>query len=179
MGPTSLATYNICLQFAQLSHTLLAAGLQVIVPSVSRSLGAGNVELLSRHGMGGAAWAATACLVVPALIAILTPDILTHWISPAFANQNTDLALLLLMGFAVLCVSIPAHFMLIGLGEIRFVSQLNLFAGCVCAVLLLVLDLTELLEFAAVRMVYGVLLLTAWWRLYQKLHFLTRSVKNG
>lgn len=179
LGATSLATYSICLQFAQIPHTLLSAGLQVIVPFVSRALGAGDVESLLRHGMRGAAWAAAACLVVPAMLAVFAQVILTHWISPAFATQNVDLTLLLLLAFAVLCASIPAHFMLIGLGEIRFVSLLNLLAGCVCAFLLLVLDLTSLQGFAAVRIVFGMLLLTSWWRLHHKLRSLKRSVTGG
>lgn len=169
LGAAPLALYNICLQFAQISHTLLSAALQVIVPYTSRNLGAGNVKVLVRYGMLGAAWAAAACLLVPALLATFAPHILSLWISPAFAAENIGVARLLLLAFAVLCVNIPSYFVLIGLGDIRFISLLNLLAGCVCAVLLLLLDPTSLQGFAHVRVLYGVLLLTSWWRLHQKL----------
>lgn len=178
LGATSLATYNICLQFAQISFTLLSAGLQIIVPIVGRALGSGNVESLLRHGLRAASLAAAACLVVPAIFAVFGQVILAHWISPAFATDNIDLALLLLLAFGVMCVNIPSHFMLTGLGDIRFVSILNLFAGCVGAVFLLWLDLTDLQGFAAVRIVYGMLLLATWWRLQHKLHSLMGSA-NG
>lgn len=179
LGATSLALYTICLQFAQISHTLLSAALQVIVPFTSRALGAGNVEALFHHGMRGAAWAAAACLLVPAFLAAFAPIILTLWISPAFATENTGVARRLLLAFAVLCVNIPSHFMLIGLGDIRFVSLLNLLAGCVCAVLLLLLDPIDLQGFADVRILYGMLLLTSWWRVHQKLRTLMPASTGG
>jgi len=172
LGAAPLALYNICLQFAQISHTLLSAALQVIVPLTSRHLGAGNREALVRYGMRGAAGAAVACLLLPAVLAIFAPQILSLWLSPAFSAENTPLARLLLLAFAVLCINIPSYFMLIGLGDIRFTSLLNLLAGSVCATLLVALEPDGLQDFAHIRVLYGVLLLSSWLQLRQRLRAL-------
>lgn len=169
LGVASLATYSICLQLAQIPHTLLSAGLQVIAPFVGRMVGKGNSVKFSYHGMRIAGWAAALCLLVPIMLTVFTPIILKNWISPEFSTQNLDLSILLLLGFTVLCINIPSHFMLVGLGDIRFVSLLNLIAGGVCVALMLSLNLKNLSEFAEVRIVYGILLLITWWRLHKKL----------
>jgi O-antigen/teichoic acid export membrane protein len=118
---------------------------------------------LKRLSIGGG----FACLVIPAVVALLSPAILSAWISPGFSAENRGLVLWLFASAAVLSFAIPAYYLLIGLGEIRAVGVQAVVGGVLGLSTALVFSGAGIGAFAAGRMVFALvgLWLILWlWR---------------
>lgn len=158
-GLDALAAYAICLQLAQVTHTVQASACQVLVPWASRNAANGRIqgpEFLKLALLGG-----VVCLVMPACIAIGVDPILSWWISPDFASQNYLLALALLLSFAILAANIPLYYILVGVGEVRLVTILNLVGGVLSLSLGALTSQYGTVAFALSKAVYGSVTLLA------------------
>ncbi len=164
LGAGDLARYSICLQLTQFVHSVQGAALQPIVPWVSGApTDAARMARLKRLAIVGG----VGCLVIPAVIALMSPTILSAWISPEFSAENRGLVLSLFASAAVLSFAIPAYYLLIGLGEIRVVGVQAVVGGALGLATALVFSDIGIGAFAAGRMVFALvgLWLILWlWR---------------
>jgi O-antigen/teichoic acid export membrane protein len=127
-GLETLSSYAICSQIAQFIHGIHASAGQVLLPWASKEAAYPSPETVVKFRRM-ALMAGFACLVVPCLVALMLPVILTVWISPEFARENYYLALALLASYAMLVINIPLHYILLGMGQVRLITVLNLVAG--------------------------------------------------
>lgn len=156
-GAADLGRYSICMQLAQLVHGVQANALQPMLPwiasrTVSRQPTAG-AALKKLAVVGG-----FACLVVPVLLIFLAEPLLRLWIGPGFARENANICRLLIGGYGLLAFSIPAHYMLLGLGNVRFLAATNIAAGLVSLCASLALSPLGFAYFAAGKLFFAPLI---------------------
>lgn len=129
LGPQVLARYVVCSQLAQLSHSLQATALQIIVPYVgSRKATMSSATLMRLAFLGG-----LACLILPLSVAFFTPQLLQLWIGKEFADENTDLCRLLILAFGLLSATISAHYILLSFSRHRVVA-ITLLVGAILSI---------------------------------------------
>lgn len=169
-GAVDLGRYTLCMQLAQFVHSLQSAALQTVVPWVSgraMQTGRSSFRPLKQVALLGG----LACMVAPLAFALASHGILALWISTPFADDNHQLVLLLFASVVILSFSTPGYFVLMGLGDVRFVGLLAIGAGVLAlATSVAVASWTALAvsAFALGRSVYGlvnVLALPRLWRL--------------
>jgi O-antigen/teichoic acid export membrane protein len=131
LGATSLAYYSIASQLAMQVHAISAAGLSVIFPLVSRKLeGRDRLPLwpLAKLTMGGN-------LVLSTLLAVvllgLGPLILEPWVGTDAAAVVRRLLPWLVVAYWLLAINVAPFYMLLGMGQVRFVGLTGLAAGVV------------------------------------------------
>lgn len=167
LGASDLARYGVCLQLAQWVHALPAAAVQVIFPWLSAKVARGEqpairqLKFWALVGGGG-------CLVVPFLLIPIAHPLLRLWLNASFAEENAQILQLLLLGFGVLAFSVPSHYILLGLGEVRFVSLSNLAAGAMAVAASVAWLPFGLVGVAAAKLAYGPVILMNYRRLVRK-----------
>lgn len=171
-GSSELARYSICLQVAQFSHSLQAAGLQIITPWVAlkKSNWTSTINNNSKT-FRLSLWLGAGCLIFPMLLFFSSWPILKMWMGFQFANNNVDLLRVLLIGTAILSFTIPAHYVLLGLGKAKFTAILLVTAGAVSLLSSISLAVFGLMGFAFGRIMYGVIAfiyLIPIWRIHSK-----------
>lgn len=127
-GASDLGRYSICMQLAQLVHGIQANALQPMLPWMasrvaSRQLSAATP--LKRIAVAGG----FACLAVPVLLIAFAETILRLWVGADFARENAAICRLLIGAYGLLAFNIPVHYMLLGLGSVRFLALTNFLAG--------------------------------------------------
>jgi O-antigen/teichoic acid export membrane protein len=166
-GAAALARYNIPLQLAQICHTLPAAAFQVLIPWSSRQAASTQWNQLRKRGMAIATSCAVIC-TIPSLVTLLFAErILSLWISEPFAVSNIGLSRWLIVAFGVLSTSIPSYYILFGTGHMKFVCLLNLSAGALYSILLVAAPPASLDQFSQAKLVYGLVLVVAWFKLHR------------
>ena len=129
-GATDLARYSICMQLAQLVHGIQATALQPLVPWISARAASGqpaSTEMLKRIAFFGG-WA---CMAVPLILLAFADTFLSLWIGANFAQENAGICRILLVAYGLLAFNIPIHYLLLGLGSVRFLAAANIAAGVV------------------------------------------------
>ena len=71
-------------------------------------------------------------------IILLSRPILSLWMGPGFARQAWPILSILGAGFALFALNVTAHYALLAVGRVRLVTVLNLAAGAVMLLLMLV-----------------------------------------
>lgn len=164
LGAADLARYSICLQLTQFIQSVLAASLLPLIPFVSGSpMDARRMRQFKRIALIGG----SICLVPPLIVTMLSPTILSVWVNAAFAEENRNLVLALFASATLLSFGVPAHHILIGLGEIRIIGVIAIVGG--------ILNLSTALAFSGIgvgafaigRMVFASLTLLYFARLWQ------------
>jgi O-antigen/teichoic acid export membrane protein len=154
-GSGELARYSICLQIVQFSHSLQAAGLQIITPWVAQKKMNWRSSVTKYNFFKFCLWAGLGSLILPFLLVSGSWLLLKLWMGVVFANNNADLLMVLLAGTAILAFTIPAHYVLLGLGKAKFSAVLLVFAGIVSLLSATSLAAFGLMGFAIGRMMYG------------------------
>lgn len=157
-GATDLARYSICLQLAQFTHAIPAVAAQVVFPWLSAKIAKGQqTEHLSLYK--SAIYAGSVCSLLPAAVFLVSPQLLNAWLGTQFYVGNIELELLLVFAYGILAFNVPAHYFLMGLGRIRFLSLVNLAAGLLSVLLSLILAPLGLIWFSAAKILFGLLIL--------------------
>jgi O-antigen/teichoic acid export membrane protein len=119
-GTSVLAAYAICVQLAQMPHTVAAAAGQVLVPWAARQSCPQPGTDGDQRTLQVLGWT-TAMAALPSLALLpLVEPLLGLWISPAFAAAQAELGHRLTLVFLLLSLNVPAYFLLLGLGYPRF-----------------------------------------------------------
>jgi O-antigen/teichoic acid export membrane protein len=160
LGAASLAHYSVASQLAQQIHALSAAGLSVLFPKVSRKLeGEANFSLwrITRLTMAGNFLVSSALALG---LLIFGRKILSLWLGAAVAEASADVLWYLTIAYWILAMNIVPHFILLGLGRMRFIAISNFAAGVVLiTTIYLLLPFHGLAGIGLARIAYGMVTL--------------------
>ena len=129
-GAADLARYSICLQLAQLVHGVQATALQPLLPWTIARLASdqpASAATLKRIAVIGG----LACMVVPLVLIFVADSLLSLWIGAVFAQENSGVCRILIGAYGLLAFNIPIHYLLLGLGSVRFLAATNILASTV------------------------------------------------
>jgi O-antigen/teichoic acid export membrane protein len=156
MGTTPVAIYVLCVQITQPIHGMGAAAFNFLFPHLSARHGAGEVHAPRRIFRLALLCSIVLSLTLAAPLIVLGKPILTSWMGQSFAKQAYVVLGILASAYAVLAINVVPHYTLLALGQVRFVSLLNVLAGVVslCATVLLIPSLA-LPGAALARLLYG------------------------
>jgi O-antigen/teichoic acid export membrane protein len=156
LGAGPVAIYVLCVQATQPIHGLSAAAFNFVFPHISSRHEAGEVHgprrvfrlaLLSSLGLSFG-------LAFP--LVIFGKPLLRLWMGADFASQAYVLLAVLAAGYLVLALNIVPHNVLLALGNVRFVSAVNIFGGtCSIIIAAALIPSFGLLGAAIGRLVYG------------------------
>jgi len=129
LGTGPVAIYVLCVQAAQPIHGVCAAIFNFLLPHLSSRQQAGDFRSFRRlfH------WAVWANLLMAASLALPLMwggrFILTFWMGPQFARQGSPSLFVLAVAFALLALNVVPHYSLLAVGDVRFVSGMNILGG--------------------------------------------------
>lgn len=172
LGATSLAYYSVASQLAQQIHSLSAAGLSVLFPKVSRKIEGDpsfSIRRITAITITGN------CLVsstLALLLLIFGQNVLSLWLGKVAASESAEILWYLTIAYWILAVNVVPHFVLLGLGEMRFIAISNLAAGVVSVAVMYFLLPSQGLEgvglariaYAAVSLIAFVPFVSFLWR---------------
>lgn len=168
LGPEALAYYSLLLMIPQQIHTLAGAALSVTFPRISSLLSSNKVleitalnSKISRITALGAA--------IPTFLLVFFPEtIFRLWLGRELPPDAMAALTPLTLSFFLLCLNIPPYYMLLGMGQVRFVAIVNLIAGVVSMTALASLLETGGLYIAAIsKLIYAGILLVQFYRVNQ------------
>ncbi len=166
LGTASVAYYTICVQATQPIHSLIAASLSFLFPHLSARYEAGDATGVGRvfHVSAWLNLGMAVALSVPVMV--LSKPILTFWMGAAFARRAHTLLTILALSYGLLALTVSAHYALLALGRVRFVSFVNVLGGVLSlGVAVLLIPSLGLRGAAIGRLPYGLVLLLNFWHL--------------
>lgn len=131
LGTAPVAIYVLCVQVAQPIHGLAAAAFNFMFPHLSSRHEAGETEgprrvfglaLLSSLGLS---------ITLAAPLVVFGKPLLTLWMGAQFAREACVVLALLAVAHLILALNIVPHYTLLALGDVRFVSLVNVLGGIV------------------------------------------------
>jgi O-antigen/teichoic acid export membrane protein len=155
-GTAPVAIYVLCVQATQPIHGVCAATFNFLLPHMSSRREMGELQG-SRRVFRFAAWANLITATALALPLILWGRvILKLWISPQVAVQGGASLAVLAVAYMLLALNVAPHYSLLAMGDVRYVSGLNILGGALslCAAVLLIPRL-GLIGAALARLLYG------------------------
>ena len=140
LGTGPVAIYVLCVQAAQPIHGVCAAIFNFLLPHLSSRQQAGDLRAF-RHVFRWALWANLLTAGGLALPLIWGGRlILTIWMGPKFAIEGAPSFVVLSVAYALLALNVVPHYSLLAMGNVRFVSGMNILGGalslCTAAVLI-------------------------------------------
>lgn len=160
LGAVSLAHYSIASQLAMQVHALTAAALSVVFPKISRKLAEDtklSVMRIIRLTIAGN-------FIFSGILAIVLlffgKKVLTLWLGPAEAAASADVLWYLTIAYWFLALNVGAHYILLGIGRVRFIALSNIFAGVVSLIVMyFLIQQRGIVGVGIARIVYGVIAL--------------------
>ena len=129
LGTSEVAYYAICVQATQSVHGFTAAALNFIFPHMSSQYEAGSISSAKRAYRLAKRFNLLLCTGLSLPLILFAKPILTLWMGPAVAQQAFLPFSLLALAYGVLGITVVPHYTLLALGEVRFVSFVNVLAG--------------------------------------------------
>lgn len=139
LGAASLAAYTVCTQLASQIHAIPAAAMSFLFPLLSRKIGAGEKGGVRRIENLGVCITLSIVFGLAALLALLHHAALSAWLGTEFADSHGTLFLWILLAYAALGVGIAPYYLLMGRGDVKFVSLVGIGAGAVSLVAMVLL----------------------------------------
>jgi O-antigen/teichoic acid export membrane protein len=170
LGALAVTPYSLCVQFAHPIFGLTASGLNFLFPYLS-----GRASSISREGLRNTVLKAFACNLVlvacGAVVLLLAGDRLIRiWAGAAVAQKAAHILSPIVLGSALMGLSVTGTYAMQALGQFRTVAILSL--GGRAAMLLLMIDLLRhqgLQGLALSRLFYGSVSLLVYLPLFQLL----------
>jgi O-antigen/teichoic acid export membrane protein len=156
-GASELARYSICIQIAQYALTGPGAATQVLFPWLS-SKTTNKTQFATNNFLSVILLTGLACVSVSIILAISANFILTVWISPDFAQNNTTLLISLLAAYGLMALNSPVHYCLMGLNKIKYLCLMNIFAGITMASAALFVMHNGIIAVALTKLTFGLII---------------------
>ena len=131
LGTAPVAIYVLCVQVAQPIHGLAAAAFNFIFPHISSRHEAGDVHGPRRVYRLALLASAGLSLALATSLVLFGKPLLTLWMGTQFAQQAYGVLAILAVAHMVLAINIVPHYTLLALGNVRFVSIVNVVGGIV------------------------------------------------
>jgi O-antigen/teichoic acid export membrane protein len=129
LGTSALGVYSVCLQLAQCIHAVQSAGFCVLFPAVSRRTQATSRGDLPMEAKRLILLNAAISFALASPIILFGDAILAVWMGHDFVAQGSMVLRLLACAFFVMSLNVAVHYILLGTGDIKFVSFTNILAG--------------------------------------------------
>lgn len=133
LGASSLAYYSIATQLAMQTFSISAAGLSVVFPILSRKLENGGAFSLWRFTKIAMAGNLLLSSLLATALVLIGPTFLRFWIGNEPAIPTAELLPWLVIAYWILALDAVPHYLLLGMGRIRFISLTAIASGS-CAV---------------------------------------------
>jgi O-antigen/teichoic acid export membrane protein len=156
LGAVAVASYALCIQLAQPLFGLTAAGLHFLFPYL-----AGRVDTFSRATLRQTLLKAFACNVLlvtigAVLLFAFGQRLLQAWAGAAIVQTAAPFFPLVIIGSALLGLSVTGTYALLALGKVRSVAWLSIAAGVVMLLMMVwLLPRNGVQGLAAARLFYG------------------------
>lgn len=132
IGVAPLAIYTLCLQVTQPIHGLGAAAFNFLFPHISSRHEAGEIQGPRRVFRLALLSSIALALVLGLPLILFGRALLTLWMGAEFARQAYIVLGLLAAANAILAVCVVPHYTLLALGQVRYVSVVNVLGGIAC-----------------------------------------------
>ncbi len=165
LGTGPVAIYVLCVQAAQPIHGVCAAVFNFLLPHLSSRQEAGELDA-SRQVCR---WAVCANLVTAGALALPLiiggRIVLSIWMGTQFASQARGSLAVLAVAFALLALNVVPHYSLLAMGDVRYVSGINVLGGALslCASVLLIPHM-GIVGAGLGRLLYGCVTIVLWRR---------------
>ncbi len=159
-GPSVVGHYAICSQYAQFSFALLSAAALPLIPWAARQRLAIDEAAARRRLRLVAAMATALTLAASGVALALGPTALSLWIGPDFAAANAALVFRLGLVTGLLALSIPASYILIGLGRTRRVGIVTVLAAAVLVLVTVIGAPASALDVASYKFFFAAVSMT-------------------
>jgi O-antigen/teichoic acid export membrane protein len=131
LGTAPLAIYALCVQVSQPIHGLAAAAFNFVFPHISARHEAGEIHGPRRVFRLALLTSVGLSLALATPLVLFGKPLLTLWMGAEFAQQAYVVLAVLAVAHMILAVNIVAHYTLLALGCVRFVSIVNVLGGIV------------------------------------------------
>ena len=169
LGTSAVAYYSVCTQVAQPIHGITAASLHFLFPHLSTRHATESSGMLRRAIVAALRLNLLIAVTLTVPVALFGKSILRLWMGAAFTTATGSTLSLLAIAFGLLAMNVTAHYSMLALGQIRYLTCLNLVAGAATILVLSILVRHEAISgAAAARLLYGPLT----WVMYLKIHSL-------
>jgi O-antigen/teichoic acid export membrane protein len=131
LGASSLTYYSIASQLAMQVHASSAASLGIVFPKVSRKLqseGGFSLWRLTRLAATGSFLLSTA---LAGILILYGRKLLFFWIGAEATEPTSHLLVWLVFAYWVLALCVVPYYILMGLGQVRFIGVTVLAAGSI------------------------------------------------
>lgn len=167
LGTSAVAYYSVCTQVAQPIHGLSAASLHFLFPHLSTRHATESAGRLRRAILSAFRLNLLIAVTLTVPVAVFGKFILRLWMGAAFSAATGSTLSLLAIAFGLLAMNVTAHYSMLALGQIRYLTGVNLVAGAATILVLSILVRYEAVSgAAAARLLYGPLT----WVMYLKIH---------
>lgn len=166
LGTEQLGIYVLCVQAAQTIHGLSAAAFNFVFPHISSRYTGGNQQESGRVLRVSMLGSLGLSLGMALVLIVFGKVVLSVWMGAAFAAHAYSVLAILALAYFTLALNVVPHYTLLALGQVRFVSAVNI-AGGVASLL----AASALIPFFGVvgaalgRLLYGPTTALSFWRL--------------
>jgi O-antigen/teichoic acid export membrane protein len=179
LGALAVAPYSLCVQFAHPIFGLTASGLSFLFPYLSGRASTLSISSLKRTLLK--AFACNLALVIcgAGLLLFEGPRLIRIWAGPAVATSASKILVPIILGSALMGLSVTGTYAMQALGLFRIVAVISL--GSRAAMLLLMIDLLRhmgLEGLALSRLCYGLVALLVYLPILAKLNIGKQSRNN-
>ena len=175
LGASELARYNICTQIPQYVFSISNSFMSTLFPLISAKQ-AKNKEGTNYIPLKQVL---SLCIIstLPLLfIYVISNHILTIWINEDFSNNNYSLFIALIGIFFILSVSIPFHYILMGLGKIKLITIASIFAITITLLMMYYLLTLGIIGLLYSKLFYSVLLFLLFLYFYKRTTYVKKDI---
>ncbi len=133
IGPAAAGAYSICLQLVQPIQTICVQAFNFVFPRISHKTEAGEHADAKHFARNMLTISASLTLLLSLPLLLAGKQLLSLYMGAEFANANYSILPVLTIAFAIVSISVVPYYVLLGTGQVRFVSLLNLCAGITAA----------------------------------------------
>lgn len=133
IGPAAAGAYSICLQIVQPIQTICVQAFNFVFPRISHKTEAGEHASAQHFVRTILTISASLTLLLSLPLLLAGKPLLSFYMGSEFAKANYSILPVLTIAFAIVSISVVPYYALLGTGQVRFVSLLNLFAGIAAA----------------------------------------------
>ena len=160
LGAVALTHYSVATQLAQPLHALIAAATSVIFPKVSAATARGDGRQMRRLLSTAFILLSATATAGACVLFVCRNLILRLWLGTSVAAAAGPALGWLTAAYWLLAIAVLPHYVLLGIGRMRFVALVNLAAGLLTCVAMVVGARWYGVEgVAAARLVYGICLM--------------------
>ena len=129
IGTEALAIYSIALQVGQQVHGIVGTGLAFLFPMISSQNEMSNRDTLKKTYKKSFMFSIISSIVIAGFLLLTSKFLLTIWMGTDFAEKSYVVVNILVLAYFFLALNVVPYYMLLGLGEVRFIALTNILSG--------------------------------------------------